>query len=122
MRERVESWSRRLVAVASGLAAAGLVAACTSALPTPTSADAARQNTTVEQLSAGRERYALKCSGCHDLLLPSMHTAAEWPLRVDEMADDAHLDAEDRELIVRYLVAFARQDGRAAASGSASSR
>lgn len=83
---------------------------CGGSLPRATEADARRANLTVAALDAARERYVDKCSGCHSLRIPDEHRAADWPSLVDEMAEDARLEGDDRAVILQYLQAFARPD------------
>src|SRR5437868_9752221 len=91
---------------------AGLLG-CASVLPRGSALDLSRAKArypqaSLESLEAGRHAYALRCSGCHALHLPSEKRADEWPARVAEMERDAHLAPGERELIVQYLVTFAR--------------
>lgn len=59
--------------------------------------------TTVEQLEAGRQVYAQRCSGCHNLHLPSEKSPEEWPKLLADMEKDAHVKPEEHSLIERYL-------------------
>ncbi len=95
----------------------GLVGACV-ALPRVTPEQLMRAQTrwpdaTAQELEAGRQAYALKCSGCHSLHLPSEFTADEWHDEVEEMADKAKLSAADRERIERFLVATSKDSATA---------
>jgi cytochrome c2 len=85
--------------LAAAAAAAALVVACATtsgALPvSPGEEGAARL-------------YRSKCAACHRLYGPADHGPGEWPAILDRMAGRAHLDAEQRATIERYLVAHAR--------------
>ncbi|HSD28943.1 MAG TPA: hypothetical protein VLL75_16710 [Vicinamibacteria bacterium] len=100
---------RRLATVAL---AAGLGAACAAGLRHASPADvalvAARwPGTTVEDLERGRRLYVRRCSGCHNLVLPSAHSPRRWPELVDEMVKEARLRPGERDDVVRFLVAVA---------------
>ncbi|HSD67452.1 MAG TPA: cytochrome c [Vicinamibacteria bacterium] len=106
--------ARRLAIVAL---AAGLGAACAAALRHGTPRDAVLlaprwPGTTVEDLERGRRTYVRRCSGCHTLILPAAHSPEEWPRLVDAMAKKARLRPEEREDVVRFLVAVASDDAR----------
>lgn len=94
----------RRLALILFLAAAGCVA-----LPHATPEDVSRAQqrwpeVNASVLAAGRASYVARCSGCHALHLPSEKSPDEWPRALDEMAQDAKLTPQDRELIERYLV------------------
>jgi mono/diheme cytochrome c family protein len=63
--------------------------------------------TTIEDLQRGRQLYVRRCSGCHQLVLPENHAPADWPRLVDRMAAKARLAPEERDDVVRFLVAVA---------------
>lgn len=91
---------------------AGTVAACTGSLPDPTDADvvAARQRwpaTSRAELVDGRHLLVNRCSGCHALPVPSLHSAAEWPAIVNEMAGPAHLSPDQAVRVAHYLAIMA---------------
>lgn len=98
----------RLALGAAALALAAL-GACAGSLPSPTAADATRAGVSLERLTAGRGRYVAKCSSCHAPFAPTERTADEWHRALDDMADEAHLAASDRELIGLYLRSLARR-------------
>ena len=76
--------------------------------PMVTAADAQRANVRMADLEAGRSTLIRKCGGCHQAPLPTDHTAAEWPSKLDEMASRSNLDAEERRVLQQYLVAMSR--------------
>ncbi len=86
-----------------------MLAACRPAAPPmATQADAARANIDVAALEQGRSLLVRKCGGaCHQAPLPSQHTAAEWPRKLEEMSARAGLDLGQRTLIEQYLVTMA---------------
>ncbi len=78
--------------------------------PHVTPADAERANLSVAELEHGRSLVIAKCgSRCHKTPMPSVHTAAEWPKALDEMAPRAHVAWDERHAIERYLVAMAKR-------------
>lgn len=60
--------------------------------------------TTLGTLKEGRKLFVQKCSGCHNLPMPSKHSNEQWPKLIDEMAKKAKLNEEQKQLILRYLV------------------
>jgi hypothetical protein len=83
-----------------------MLAGCARRLP-PLAApgDAARANVPLVELERGRKLLIQKCgSRCHQTPLPQVHTAAEWPTMLDEMAPRANLDPPERVAIERYLI------------------
>jgi mono/diheme cytochrome c family protein len=105
--------SVRRLAIATVVAA--LSASCAAALRHSSPSDAARlasrwPGTTVEDLERGRRLYVRRCSACHTLVLPAAHPPEKWPRLVDAMAKKARLRPEEREDVVRFLVALASDD------------
>jgi mono/diheme cytochrome c family protein len=87
---------------------------CAAALPraTPGDVELARARwpeTTVQELNRGREVYANKCSGCHQLYLPSSRPPTAWPPVLAKMASEAKLTEQQSELIERYLVTLSER-------------
>jgi hypothetical protein len=90
------------VAVASAMAGG---AGCAPRQPPTVSADdAQRGNVELVELQQGRSLLLGKCTNCHKAPMPSEHTAAEWPSKLDEMAARASLDYSQQKLIEKYLV------------------
>jgi hypothetical protein len=86
-----------------------LLVGCAGGLPHPTAEAAARAarsqpDVTLESLEVGRGLYVQRCSGCHNLVLPTARQPQDWPVLVGKMAERAKLTPEDRLLIERYLV------------------
>jgi mono/diheme cytochrome c family protein len=108
--------ARRLAILAL---AAGFGASCAAALRHASPEDAVRvapqwPGTTVAVLERGRRLYVRRCAGCHTLVLPAAHPPGEWPRLVDSMAKKARLRPDEREDVVRFLVAVASDDARRA--------
>jgi len=106
--------SRTLLAPALLVAGLAVSTACAAALRHPSAPDTAAvaerwPGTTLQDLERGRSLYVRRCSGCHTLVLPETHSAADWPDYVDGMAGKARLHGGEREDIVRFLVAMAAQ-------------
>lgn len=72
--------------------------------PTASASDAQRGNVELAELREGRQLLIGKCTACHRAPLPNQHTAAEWPVKLDEMASRAKLDLGQQKLIEKYLV------------------
>jgi mono/diheme cytochrome c family protein len=102
----------QLAAILFALCQAPLLS-CASLTPAaPTEADARRAATqwpgvTIAQLQEGRSLYLSRCSGCHQPLDPSQIRPDDWPHKVAEMRDRAHLKPDEESLIVRYLMTVA---------------
>lgn len=78
--------------------------------PAATASDASRANVELADLQQGRTLLVQKCgSSCHKTPMPGDHLAAEWPAKIGEMADRAHLAPMQRALIEKYLVTMARR-------------
>ena len=92
------------------LALATVAGAGASLIPeaTPSLAErAARRwpDANLEQLELGRTLYIKRCSGCHNLHLPSEKAPDEWAGALDEMAMKARLDEYQKTAVLRYLAA-----------------
>jgi hypothetical protein len=97
--------------------------ACAGSVPSVTDQHAlvaARRwpGTTRADLELGRERYVNRCSSCHALFPPGRFPASTWHQMVGEMAKRAKLDARDQEVVLRYLLTFARTDEVPGATGA----
>ena len=91
----------------------GLSIGCASVLPQPTTADgqwASQQwaDTSTDDLAEGRAMYVRKCSGCHTLYDPKQYDAVTWTKTVDDMAPQAGIDADQANLILKYLLTSRR--------------
>ena len=56
-------------------------------------------------LASGRQLYLTHCSGCHSVIPLEKYSSQEWSHWLDTMAARAHLPADGRELISRYIEA-----------------
>jgi len=86
-----------------------VVACAPSAPPLATSVDAQRANIELADLQQGRKLLIGKCTNCHRAPMPRDHTATEWPSKLAEMSQRAHLDISQRLLIEKYLVTMAQR-------------
>ncbi len=98
----------KLVVLSILIAGIALLASCAGTVPAPGSAHveyASRRwpGTRLQDLSAGRESYILKCSGCHSLHAPEELSARQWEKTVPEMMMRSRLTKEEADLILRYL-------------------
>ncbi len=82
------------------------VAACATP-PVATQLDADRAHVALADLQEGRAQLVRKCSGCHRAPLPSERERAAWPKQLDDMAERAHLEPDERRVIEAYLIAMA---------------
>ncbi len=85
-----------------------------ASLPRANVQDLARTRTqfpdaTLASLEAGRRAFADSCAGCHALPRPEAKSAEEWPRVLDEMAQEAKLNSEQRDLIAQFLTAISRR-------------
>src|SRR5438477_10612597 len=81
----------------------GAFAGCAQRIPPMVNAsDAQRANVQLADLEVGRTVLIRKCGGCHQPPMPSDHTAAEWPSKLDEMSMRADLHADERRAIQQY--------------------
>ena len=95
----------RIIAAALCLAAV----ACTAAPPQATAIDAQRGHVELAQLQEGRSLLVKRCSGCHNTPSPVDHASGEWPRKLGEMSERAHLGLSEREMIEKYLVVMAAE-------------
>ena len=88
-----------------------LLAACAPRVPPPaTASDANRAHVELAELQQGRTLLVQKCgNSCHVTPMPASHPAAEWPKRLDEMAERSHLQPMQRALIEKYLITMAQR-------------
>lgn len=85
------------------------LSACAT-LPSPTPGQAARAaerwpGVTLAVLEAGRDRYVAKCSSCHSPRVPGRYPEDTWSGYLDRMGGRAKLTDEDRDLILKYVLA-----------------
>lgn len=58
-----------------------------------------------EDLIEGRRLYIAKCSGCHNLYIPSEYDDTGWQEWVEKMVDPAKITPGEAGSIGRYLLA-----------------
>jgi hypothetical protein len=60
---------------------------------------------TTGSLSAGRDLFLAKCDGCH--AYPDLTAVAEerWPHIIDSMARKSHLNADEHDEVLHYVLA-----------------
>lgn len=85
-----------LVGVVGGLA-------CGASFPRATPEIAEKSGLPLETLEKGRQRYLVKCGGCHPLYSPAERTDDQWAEDVEEMRSLARLTPEDVHFILTYL-------------------
>jgi cytochrome c5 len=81
-----------------------LGAACAS-----TAVRRAPMDPTLPPVERGRILYETSCNKCHALWMPSSYGAGEWPFYVRKYGRKARLSAEERDLVLAYLQANARE-------------
>jgi hypothetical protein len=81
-----------------------LGAACAS-----TAARQAALDPSLPPQERGRILYEASCNRCHALYMPSSYGAGEWPFYVRKYGRKARLSAEERDFVLAYLQAHARE-------------
>jgi hypothetical protein len=81
-----------------------LGAACASTVAQPGPPDPA-----LPPQQRGQTLYETSCNKCHALYMPSSYGAGEWPFYVRKYGRKARLSVEERDLVLAYLQAHARQ-------------
>jgi hypothetical protein len=61
--------------------------------------------TNASSLASGREHFVAKCNGCHGYPDLASITEDRWPAIVERMANKAGLAAEQREAVLRFVLA-----------------
>ena len=64
---------------------------------------------TLPPVERGRILYETSCNKCHALYMPSSYGAGEWPFYVRKYGRKARLSAEERDFVLVYLQANARE-------------
>ena len=90
-------------------AVVAVLAACAPPPPIVSPADADRMHVAIGELQRGRDLLIAKCGGCHDVPVPDAQTHAEWPPRLDDMAQRAGLVGPERHLIEQYVLGMDRR-------------
>jgi hypothetical protein len=96
--------------LAIGVAGAGCFPK-TAAAPGPVSANGVTwastrwPGVTAGALSAGRDHFVAKCSGCHGYPDLAAIQEGEWPTIVERMAKKAGLGAEERDAVLHFVLA-----------------
>lgn len=57
------------------------------------------------RLETARSLYVERCSSCHGLYAPDEYSEARWPALMTTMARKAKLTAEQREELLRFVLA-----------------
>ena len=79
-------------------------------LPMVSEHDAKKAGVERVTLETGRNLYAAKCSGCHELYHPARFSAKTWAVAVEEMGEQFHVKKTDQALIYGYLATFSRDE------------
>jgi hypothetical protein len=79
-------------------------ASCTTKLYTPSDANVNKRETaSLTELQQGKEIFSTKCGRCHKLPNPEKHQPEEWTNILGKMAPKAHLTAEQKALVFKYV-------------------
>ena len=86
-----------------------LLISCATPPPLPEAVDTQPERdgervVTIDALNHGRTLYINKCGGCHMLIQPLSYTDSEWSHWVGKMQVKAHLNGDDEETILLYLM------------------
>lgn len=86
-------------------------------LPVPDAGDAERakqrwNNYDLALLEKSHHLYVNKCGGCHTLYLPAHFAEAKWISVMDEMAVEAKLKPDEKQMILNYLVLMSEKPSR----------
>lgn len=76
--------------------------ACSQSLYIP-SVDTVSNAKDIEELTLGRKLYIKNCGGCHNLYRPEKFSAEHWTMEMVEMKEEAKINDQDAELILKYL-------------------
>ena len=55
------------------------------------------------ELKKGRELYINNCASCHTLYEPERYDTARWNRIMNKMAPKAHINNQDKALILKYV-------------------
>lgn len=87
-----------------------MLAACSSSLYLPTTADAEKSGVSAEILLSGRKLYISHCGSCHNLYLPEHFPDHHWTREMPEMQRKAKISIQDSETILKYLLAGSQRN------------
>ncbi len=87
--------------------AVGLVAGCAlkNQMPVPDAAMAARSGDSLEILQQGHAVYIIQCGRCHEPMMPSEVSSADWHIVVPGMAWNAGISKADENAVLKYIMA-----------------
>jgi cytochrome c5 len=74
-------------------------------LPAPNAEAVRAVGLTALQSDEGLKLYNAKCTRCHKSYDPHSYTAPQWESWMSKMSRKAHLDAQQQDLLLRYLEA-----------------
>jgi cytochrome c5 len=101
---RVERTMKKpLVAFAAVLALAGC--APSPKIPVPTSTMAIRSGEDLAVLQKGYGVYMAQCTRCHEPMMPSEVSAADWHIVTPGMAWNAGISEADEAAVLKYILA-----------------
>jgi hypothetical protein len=85
--------------------AVSLVAGCIGSrqIPTPDAALAAQSGHSLEALQKGHAIYMIQCGRCHEPMIPSKVSDADWHIVVPGMAWNAGLSKADEAAVMKYI-------------------
>jgi mono/diheme cytochrome c family protein len=77
----------------------------TSYKPPAVTAVMARGSANQQKLTEGRALFVSRCIDCHSLPPGTKYSAEEWPALVAKMSGRAHLQADQQESVIAYILA-----------------
>jgi len=102
---------RSLLVLFLGVSLLGLAVCGPAWVPPPVSPELVKRgqarfpDVTAEQLGRGREILVTRCTRCHRLPFPNAYSESKWPRIVDRMGRKARLDAADKQILLRFMLA-----------------
>lgn len=74
-------------------------------IPVPDAAMVARSGQSLEILQQGHAIYMIQCGRCHEPMMPSEVSSADWHLVVPGMAWNAGISKADEDAVLKYIMA-----------------
>jgi cytochrome c5 len=93
-------WVLTMIAVSLGV---GCVSK--NQIPAPDAAMVERSGQSLEILQQGHAIYMIQCGRCHEPMMPSEVSSADWHIVVPGMAWNAGISQGDEDAVLKYIMA-----------------